>query len=143
MIKRMLALSLLFLGSAAWSASSCIVVISTVAFGTYVAASPAPLDAVGAINVECDGPTGTFTITTDGGSSGDENARTMVNGAERLAYQLYMNAARTTTWKSPHNHKIDSSEPKTIPHTLHGRIFANQDVAPGSYSDAILITIVP
>ena len=143
MIQRILALLLLALGSAAWGASSCVVVISSVAFGTYIAASPTPLDAVGAINVVCDGPVGTFVITTDGGSSGNPDARTMVSGAERLSYQLYSNAARTNTWKSPHNHPINSTEPRTIPHTLYGRIFASQDVAPGAYSDSVAVTIVP
>ncbi len=143
MIKPFFALLLLALGSSAWAAASCYLVISTVAFGTYTAASPTPLDAVGGINAVCTELHGSFQILTGPGLSGDENARTMVNGAERLSYQLYSNASRTTTWKSPHTHPIDSEPEKTIVHTLYGRIFANQDVAPGAYTDTISITITP
>jgi spore coat protein U-like protein len=58
-------------------------------------------------------------------------------GADWLSYDIYVDAARTVTW---------SSTPISVPPgnaatvNFYGRVFAQQDVAAGSYADTVVVT---
>ena len=69
----------------------------------------------------------------------------MVSGAEKLNYNLYLDAARTSTWgdataaTSWFMESNATGKPVTL--TVFGRIPPGQDVAAGIYTDTIIVTI--
>jgi spore coat protein U-like protein len=82
-------------------------------------------------------------------SRGSSNSydRSMRSGAERLRYNIYLDASRTTVWGDGANGTdsyFDSHPPNKRPVTVpaYGRIFAMQDVAAGAYFDVLQVTIL-
>jgi len=71
--------------------------VSPVTFGAYNVFSETPTDAVGSLTYQCSLllALDVITINLGTGSSGTYGARTMLNGANALNYNLYMDAART------------------------------------------------
>lgn len=137
--------------------ASCRVTGTTnVAFSSTVAYDPAdvhfaaPLDAAGNVTVRCTKGT-TAAVALDqglnpaGGSTCVNPLRRMSDGgAERLSYGLYTDAARTTAWGCDATNDqsftaVGSNSPTTL--QVFGRIPAAQDVAPGSYTDTVTVTV--
>ena len=63
-----------------------------------------------------------------------------------LDYNLYLDATRRSIWGSGQGYTeayVDSKPPKDTPVTVvvYGRIFRNQDVPAGQYSDVVIATI--
>lgn len=119
-----------------------------ISFGRYDVFSPAPLDAAGSFSYECHGGTGDSLVLIElsmGGGSGD-GMREMSNGAKRLAYDLYLDAARTIRWGNGTNGSSSYGpiRPSLGTNTLwiYGRIPARQNVSTGTYSDTLTMTIV-
>lgn len=111
-------------------------------FGTYSGGQASAVDAAGSIRYLGCG-TGALTFSLDGGASGTETARTMqsATGAS-LGYQLYRNTARTLPWGTGANAmtlQLLVAGSGDIP--IYGRIPGGQEVAAGSYSDAINVTL--
>ena len=80
------------------------------------------------------------------GGAGTFDPRRMLNGAEALNYNLYLDAARTQIWGDGTGASqlyVNSNPPnsRTVTVTIFGRIPAQQDVSAGSYSDSITATI--
>jgi spore coat protein U-like protein len=125
--------------------AACSITTTGVSFGTYDVFQASPVDSTGSVRYQCTGSTGTFTISLGTGSSGTFQPRTMVSGAERLNYNLYLDAARTSIWgdatggTSWFMESNASGKPVTI--TVFGRIPPGQDVAAGTYTDTIIVTI--
>jgi spore coat protein U-like protein len=71
----------------------------------------------------------------------------MLSGSERLYYNLYLDPGRSTVWGDGTGGTGQYSVSKTkndwlnlnIP--VYGRVPPAQDVAPGSYSDLIVVTV--
>lgn len=131
-------------------ACTCIVALTSVAFGTYDRMSPGATDTVGNLSISCvtaNPADSTFTVALSTGSSGDANARTMLKGASALHYNLYIDAARTVVWgdDSGGGQSITSSFPAASRaakmFNIYGRIFALQNVVPGPYRDSITVTV--
>ena len=112
--------------------------VTTLAFGNYDVYNAAPVDSVGTISYSCPPPT-TPTVTIDAGLAfaGGRRRMTRGAGADWLSYDIYVDAARTVTW---------SSTPISVPPgnaatvNFYGRVFAQQDVAAGSYADTVVVT---
>lgn len=126
---------------------------SDVAFGAYAPAGShlaTPLDASGSVSIVCTKGT-TYEVTLDqglnpaGGSTCASPQRRMAAGSERLAYQLYRDSARTQIWGCDASNLLSGtattgpSSPEN--HTVYGRIPPGQDVADGSFSDTITVTV--
>ena len=125
--------------------AACSITTTGVSFGTYDVYDASPVDSIGSVRYQCSGSTGTFTISLGTGSSGTFQSRTMVSGADKLNYNLYLDAARTSTWgdataaTSWFMESNATGKPVTL--TVFGRIPPGQDVAAGIYTDTIIVTI--
>lgn len=133
------------------SASCDITSTTNIAFGTYDPADAnitTPLDGTGSVTIRCVRGTVVDVALGQGGSPATGSTctsplRQMANGSERLGYEIYQNAARTTPWGCDTNNDQgftagSPSAPTTL--TTYGRIPAGQDVTAGNYSDAVVIT---
>lgn len=134
-------------------ANSCLVTsTSNIAFGAYDPAdtnATANLDAQGSVNVRCTRGTVANVALGQGnnaaaGSTCIGPLRQMAAGVERLRYDVYQNAPRTTTWGcDTTNDQTFTSTSSILPTTLttYGRIPAGQNVAAGSFNDTVTVTV--
>ncbi len=138
------------LGVTASIAVACSISTSTVAFGIYepvVANLTAALDGTGTVNTICTNGAaiaialdeGSFKI---GGSTAAVPLRQMASGADRLAYFLYSDSARSVVWgnttETDVNHAgIGTAE--TI--TVYGRVTGGQNKPAGVYNDTVIVTV--
>jgi spore coat protein U-like protein len=134
---------------------SCTVSASPLAFGVYPANSAAPVTATGTFNVTCTA-TGSGSATVSGtlslstGSSGQFATRTMRAGTSVLDYNIYVTPAYSQIFGDGTAGTYDLSESGTVTAgqiyqvggALYGLIPARQDVAPGTYLDTIVMTVV-
>ncbi|HVT35487.1 MAG TPA: spore coat U domain-containing protein [Nevskiaceae bacterium] len=107
-------------------------------------------DATGNVHVSCTGIglLVSYHISLSTGASGSFTTRTMKQASATLNYNLYTNLLRVTIWGdgSGSSSKVDDGyliQLGTIDrdYTVYGRVFAQQNAAPGPYSDTILVTV--
>jgi spore coat protein U-like protein len=132
---------------------TCAVSATGVSFGRYSAQEPQSTDDTGNIRVSCGGGVGSvaYTIQLSPGIYGNGfRPREMGNGANRLGYNLYADAAHTAIWGDGSNGTsvvsglLDvSAAGSSREHVVYGRIPAGQtSVAVGNYSDTIMFTVI-
>ena len=125
-----------------------------IGFGNYDVFSGAPLDAVGAITINCSGSVRRATVTLSASStSGTFNPRRMRRsaGTDLLDYNVYTDVARTaifgdgTGGTSPVRRTRPSGPrvPWSTSISMYGRIPSGQDVSVGTYSDTLTATVTP
>lgn len=122
--------------------SSCSVTGGTLAFGTYNSGQPSALDAEGAISYTNCPANSALTIELDNGLNAQGGQRRLRSGSNYLNYEIYKTAARSTRWGTGSEalgYQVLAGGNGTIP--VYGRIFANQNVPAGSYSDTVTITL--
>lgn len=136
-------------------AKSCNVTSTgNVAFGNYDPNDThlsTPLDATGSVTVRCTKGVA-YAVALDqganaaGGSTAAAPLRQMSDGGtERIRYDLYSDAPRTTVWGGTAATDLDNTEttgpssPDTL--TVYGRIPAGQNAAEGSYTDTVNVTV--
>jgi spore coat protein U-like protein len=132
--------------SAARANAACSFAATGVAFGVYDVFSPAPGDSTGTITYRCDPPDKNITISIDGGANGTVANRELRNGTERLSYNLYLDAARSTVWGDGTSGTTTYFIKNPVPNrdttlTIHGRIPAGQDVGVGTYVDTAVVVV--
>jgi spore coat protein U-like protein len=131
-------------------ANSCAISSTTaVAFGTYDPLLATNNDNTGSVSVRCTkgttyhvalaqgaNPTGASTCTAPARQMSD-------GGTERLGYDLYTNVGRTTVWGCTTTNDVDVTSASSAANamTVYGRIPAGQDVATGSYTDTVVVTV--
>ena len=134
---------------------SCTVAASALAVGVYPANSAAPIAATGTFTVTCTA-TGTGSATVSGtlslstGSSGKFATRTMLAGTGVLDYNIYVSPAYSQifgdgtagTYQLSESGTVTAGQVYQVGGALYGLIPARQDVAPGSYVDTIVMTVV-
>ena len=132
--------------SASVNARCSISAPSTLAFGVYdpvVDNLSTDLDADTTVSVACTKNSSGVWVGLDLGANASGSTRRMANGGERLAYELYSDAARTTVWgnvlATGVSYTPTSKDPVSI--SVYGRVPAGQDVGVGSYSDSVTATI--
>ena len=120
--------------------SACSLSGGTLTFGSYASGQTEDADVDGTINyVNC---SGTLTFALDGGGSGNINARQMSNGANRLSYQIYRNAARNAVWGTGADAQTQILlETRNGSVTVYGRIPGGQVVPAGTYTDTVNVTL--
>jgi spore coat protein U-like protein len=130
--------------------AACTVSLGSLSFGPYDPLSSAPATTSGNAVVTCnDSPPPTVQIQLSPSAvSGGFFPRRMRNavGSDTLDYNLYADVGATQIWgdgtagTATRSAKVSKNSPWSV--TFYGRIAVNQDVTPGSYSDALTITIV-
>ena len=127
-------------------AANCSFSTTSIVFGTYNVFSSAPVDSTGSVSYRCTGSTSGVLITMTKGQSATFLPRQLGKGTERLAYNLFRDAARTTVWgdfTGGTSAYIDLDPPKKedLTVTVFGRIPPGQDISAGSYTDSITVTM--
>ena len=125
---------------------SCDIETTPLAFGTYdplVLHVSQPLDREASVTITCTKGT-PATIGVNGGLHGSGSARQLANGAALLRYELFKDAGRTQQWGDSDADSLQGGEaPSEAPRTfvVYGRIFPNQDVPVGAYTDSVVVTV--
>lgn len=120
--------------------ADCQITAQDLNFGNY--SSDANLTGATPLTLRCT-PGSAATISLDGGSSGNPQARAM-EGPDSLTYQLFKDAAR----QDP----IDTLDPAfqlsgsentgaVVTYQVYGEVPSGQAVSAGSYVDTILVTV--
>jgi spore coat protein U-like protein len=78
-------------------------------------------------------------VTIDAGLAFGNGTRRMTlgAGADFLAYEVYVDSARTIVWSSTPV-SVPAGNGATVP--FFGRVFAQQDVSVGAYTDTLTVT---
>jgi spore coat protein U-like protein len=124
-------------------ADTCTIGAGALAFGSYDpvgANAVSPLDAQATIEIACTRAT-QYAVGLGPGSFAAGSVRRMASGGDRLEYELYADAARTTIWSTTTT--VGGTAPSTAPIQLvvHGRVLAGQAAAAGAYADVVQSTI--
>jgi len=124
-------------------------------FGVYNPFAAPPDEANGTVIANCtllSGNAATVTLTDSfsTGSSGTYANRTLLSGANVLNYNLYYDAAYTeirgdgtggSQTGSATLNLTKANPTQTASGTIYGKLNAGQNVAPGTYTDTIVVTI--
>jgi spore coat protein U domain-containing protein, fimbrial subunit CupE1/2/3/6 len=126
--------------------ADCNLSATDMAFGDYDASSGSPLDASSTVSVYCTSGTAYDVALNVGTGGGSFVNRTMLNGGNSLAFNLYTNAERTTVWGDGTASTNTASGTgvgllTAVSHTVYGRIAIGQDQAPGSYASVVTVTV--
>jgi spore coat protein U-like protein len=149
------AAALLPIAMPALAAVDCTVSTVGVAFGVYDPLLAAPDDSTGSVTVSCANtpPPGKvnlgYTISFSTGNSGTYALRQVRSAGFRLDYNLFVDAAHTKVWGDASggsrlvsgSFSLSGNTTALRAHTIYGRLPAQQDAAPGSYTDTILVTL--
>jgi spore coat protein U-like protein len=149
-------LGALLVGPPCWAALSCSVSSSGLGFGTYDQAAATPDDSTANIAVTCtrviliDPFRVDYVVSLNRGQGPSFAPRRMRSGGNRLEYNIYRDAGRAQVWGDGTNSTqvvagtanfVWFQTTQTNNHTAYGRVPAGQDVAPGSYTDTIMVKI--
>jgi spore coat protein U-like protein len=140
-----LLLNILWLSKA--SADHCTVSATSVAFGSFNTLTGSTVDSTGTITVTCNKAI-PYTIGLSPGGSGTYSPRSMTNGGNQLAYNLYSDAGYSQVWGNGTggSSRVSDSIPSRQDfrdHTVYGRIplSTQRSAVAGSYSDSITVTV--
>lgn len=146
---RALLAAVLIAGSCA-ARAACTVSLGNLSFGPYDPLSAAPATTSGNAVITCnDSPPPTVQVQLGPSAvSGGFFPRRMQNalGGDTLDYNFYADSGATAIWgdgtggTATRSQKVNRNSPWSV--TFYGRITPGQDVAPGTYSDTLAITIV-
>jgi len=118
---------------------------TSVNFGSYYVYAGSPLDANTTLTLNCKRNDRARVKLTMGTSSPSYNPRTMAGAAGTVGYNLFLDAAATTTiWgdgTSSTSFFDETNRDKNYDVTIYGRILAGLDVPAGTYSDTITATL--
>lgn len=133
----------------------CSIDANDLAFGEIQLQNETSTDAQSTLEVSCTRTT-PYTVALSSGANaegGGVSNRAMVatvgDTTERLTYQLYLDAARTSVWgdgsgtnssvKQGTGNGLLLASPQQL--TVYGRVQAGQDVPPATYTDTVTATI--
>ncbi|MEW6325518.1 MAG: spore coat U domain-containing protein [Nitrospirota bacterium] len=133
------------------ASAACGVTATDVNFGNYDIFDPAPLTSTGTVTVNCDeAPPPDVTISIEPSMhSGLFNPRQMklTTGADRLTYNLYTDAGRTSIWGDGAGgtsvvilKNVTKNKPRTA--TIYGSLPPRQNISAGVYGDLLTVTIL-
>jgi spore coat protein U-like protein len=126
--------------------AACSLTVGGIAFGVYDVYQVAPTDSTGTITYRCGNTDKDIRISISRGSSPTFAPRELRSGSEMLAYNLFLDAAFTQIWGDGtggtgtyfiHNPRNNVD----IDLTVFSRLPPGQDVAPGGYSDTVVVTL--
>jgi spore coat protein U-like protein len=134
-------------GARGAAADQCTISATPMIFGAYNVFQGSPVDTTGSVVYRCNGNLASLAITINRGQSQTFLPRELGQGNEKLAYNLYRDAARTTVWgdfTAGTWAYIDVNPPKKddVALTIYGRIPPGQDVSVGTYSDTVTVVVL-
>ena len=126
-------------------AANCSFSTTSIVFGTYNVFSSAPVDSTGTVTYSCNG-NANVQITMTKGQSMTFLPRELGKGTERLAYNLFRDAARTAVWGDSTGGTsayvgVSPAKKEDIAVTVYGRIPPGQDISAGSYTDSVTVVM--
>lgn len=133
---------------------TCKVTATGISFGTYNPLSTTAAESTGTYSVTCTA-TGTGSATVAGtlsmsaGSSGKFSTRTLVSGTNALNYNIYatqsygqiLGDGTAGTYQESASGTVTAGQAYVVGGSFYGMIPVGQEVAPGSYSDTIVVTV--
>jgi spore coat protein U-like protein len=122
-------------------AAACSQITATLTFG------PAPYDVytltdttqVGTISYKCPPPLSPV-VTLSASANGAYRPRQMTSGGNKLNYEIYFDPTMTIVWGVGADQQAVPGGGGTSTVNMYGRIFAQQDVSVGNYTDTITVT---
>ena len=126
--------------------SACVVSAGNVSFGAITPAATGTAAAQGTVTSTCSKNV-PYTLSINGGSSGSITARTMAGAAsgntDKLAYNLFTDAAFTTVWGDGTAGQKVSMTGTGIAQTstVYGNLSLNQYLKPDTYTDNLTVTL--
>lgn len=130
------------------AASCSITRMVGVAFGRYDPISGAGVESTGEIAFVCTGvdENDAVVIELSRGGTTTGSHRELSNGRWRLAYDLFLDAARTLVWGdgsagTARFGPVVPPENEEVSATVHGLIPGGQNVGVGSYTDTVVVTL--
>ncbi len=149
---RGLAAVLIVAGASGAGAVTCSVASAGLSFGQYNPFRGAPNDSVGTITLSCSGASGTdvaYVVRIGPGASGTPTARVMRSASGwSLGYNLYTDPARSLVWGDGTGGTRVVADAFTLGgmgqtrrYQVFGRTFERQNVAPGVYSDSLVLSV--
>ena len=148
-----------WLPGGAAQAHSCGVTATPLVFSNYTSPGGARVDSSAAVLVTCTPAylllacKTSYTLSLSVGGHATGAQRQMAAGAGRLAYGLFSDSLRQQPWGDggASGPTVDGTIttsllglvclPGNRPHTIHGRIPANQNVPAGAYTDSVVLTV--
>ena len=127
-------------------AATCTISTTPVSFGTYDVFTPAALDSVGNVILNCNGGKN-IVVSIDPGQAGTFIPRKLfMNAGEWLGYNLYRDASRSVVWGDGTGGTSVATLPslpnnQDTPVPIYGSVPPGQDVRAGGYADNLSVTI--
>jgi spore coat protein U-like protein len=133
----------------AWAITCTVTDVTPASFGAYDVFATSPLDTTGSVSFVCTGVSALDTVTVDlsTGDGASFAGRVLSGGGgQELAYNLYLDAARTTVWGdgsgvSATYGPVHPPDGTTVSVPVYGRAEARQSVPAGTYGDSVAATI--
>ncbi|MEO8999381.1 MAG: spore coat U domain-containing protein [Rhodanobacter sp.] len=142
-------------------AATCTISATGISFGSYDPTSGTAVTANGSLSFTCNNTLlgDTVTVTASTGSSGSYTNRTLVLGAQKLNYNIYVDSGYTSVFGNGTGgsyylyacYGLGSGSPcpvtggypsgTTFTGAMYGLLPAGQDVSAGTYSDTITLTL--
>ena len=132
-----LAITLSLVSAQAFAAPSCRnIVANPMTFPAYSVYTATPTDTFTTITYDCP-PPATPAVDITAGGGGSFNPRLMSFGADKLAYNVYFDSGYGQIWGATPL-SVPQGNNQTV--RIYGRIFPQQDVSVGTYTDALIVT---
>lgn len=132
------------------SALSCSITgVTPLSFGAYNVFDTNDVDTTGGVTVHCTSvvPADTIEVELSAGDAASYAPRRLARaGGQTLAYNIYTDPSNTTVWGDGTNGTavygpVTPPDGTDLDITAYGTIPAEQDVAAGSYTDTIVVTL--
>ncbi len=130
------------------TAVNCTASAGGIAFGVYNPLSAVANASTGTLQVTCNGSGNgngktkvTLNVTLSRGLSGTYATRKMFSGVNTLNYNIFWSTAYNEIIGDGSGGSVAGGGSNVATETFYGLIPASQDVAPGSYSDVITVTV--
>lgn len=133
---------------------TCSISADPLDFASYNPLNSTNIDAVGNVSVTCGGLlaglTISYEVTLSTGTSSDALNRTMSNGGDTLDYNLYTDSNHASVWGDgtggtatiTNSYLLSLLSSRTDDHPVYGRVPSGQNVHVGTYTDAIVATVI-
>jgi spore coat protein U-like protein len=131
------------LGGSAEAAPQCKnLSVAPLLFGAYDVFSPAALRSTTNVLYSCPPPIEPPRVSLSRGGSSSYRPRQLAQGAERLSYNLYLDAACSQIWGdgSEGTQTVNLPEGNNRTWPIYACIPPQQDVAIGTFSDVVVVT---
>ena len=123
---------------------NCTVAAEPLAFGAVTADAAPSTETTAAIDVAC-GPGTPFSVALDDGQNAGDGARRALDPAtgQYLAYEIYVDPAHAQRWGGFGADAVsgETSASGTTQLTAYGEIAGAGEVAAGSYSDLVTVSV--